>query len=88
MPEQHITTEQQKAIAKQLIPHAFDSHQAMDHLNKMGEALGLRFGHEPMHHADLAANIHKLAAAGHLDHDKVASVIQDVTGIPTTPPKH
>lgn len=88
MPEQHITPEQQKAIARQLVPHAFDSHQALDHLNKLSEPLGLRFGHESMHHEDLAKNLGALSEAGHLDHHEVARVIQEVTGITTPPPKH
>lgn len=88
MSELHITPEQQMEIARRLHPNAFDSQEAMKHMQtQVGDAL--RLGHENIEHADLVQHIDGLTSHEHdLDHHKVASIIQEVTGIPTPPPKH
>lgn len=77
----HITSSEQRQFAKELMPHAFDSHQALEHLNKASEALGVRFGHEEMHHSDFVSHLNKLAEAGHLPAEAVKKISDKIQGI-------
>ena len=81
MLNQHITSNEQLHFAKELVPHAFDSQQALEHLNKASESLGVNFGHEEMSHTEFISHLHKLADAGHLDHSAVKKVSDQINGL-------
>ncbi len=81
MLNRHITSGEQLHFAKELVPHAFDSQQALEHLNKASESLGVNFGHAEMSHTEFIDHLHKLADAGHLEHAAVKKVSDQIKGI-------
>ena len=81
MTNTHITGSEQRQFAHELMPHAFDSHQALAHLNKASESLGVRFGHEEMHRTDFVDHLNKLTAAGHLQAEAVKKITDKINGI-------
>lgn len=83
MSDEHISPAQQVEIAKRLIPHHFDSPDAIKHFNALSEPLGVKFGHESISHEVLSKHLKDLADAGHFHHHEVEGAIRDITGIDT-----